>query len=126
MGCAFTKDLRERAVKAYLNGLGTLDEVANIFDIGRSTLEKYLRIYRRHGDLTPGKSSGRPRIFTDEHLAVLKQLILSSPSARLVDYCFEFEKKTGIKISKSTIWDACQQLNIRRKKKLLSSRTIAS
>ena len=114
---AFSKDLRERVVEAYNNCLGTIPELADLFSIGESTVSKYLKIFRETGDLTPGKSSGRTPILNEQVLNTIREIVLSSPDDRLQDYCLEFEKKTGVSIAKSTLWDACQILNIRRKKR---------
>lgn len=116
---AFSKDLRERVVQAYYNDVGTIPEIAELFGLGKSTVSKYLSIYRDTGDLTPGKSTGRPVILNDQHLAIIKEIVLSAPDQRLQDYCVSFEKATGMPIAKSTLWDACQFLDLRRKKKFL-------
>ena len=114
----FSKDLREAVVTAYTNGVGTITEVAQIFSISKSSVNKYLYIARNDGDLTPKTPTGRPPLLTEENLQIIKEIILSSPSERLVDYCEKFEEQTGIAISKSCLWVACQILNIKRKKKV--------
>jgi len=119
MSRAFSKDLRECVVGAYYNGAGTIAQVAELFGLGKSTVEKYLSISRNVGDLTPGKSTGRPPLLNDENLAIIRKIVLSAPDQRLKDYCIAFEEKTGLKIAISTLWDACKLLDIRRKKKLL-------
>lgn len=123
MSRPFSKDLRDRVVEAYNNGVGTIPEVAKLFNLGKSTVEKYLSIFRSTGDLTPGKSTGRPPILNEKNLSIIKKIVLSAPDQRLIDYCSIFEEKTGMKISKSTLWDACQLLDLRRKKKLLCQGT---
>lgn len=117
MSKAFSKDLRERVVDAYKNGIGTISEIAELFSLGKSTVEKYLSIFRNTGDLTPGKSTGRPPVLNEQHLSIIKKIVLSAPDQRLQDYCIAFEKTTGMKIAKSTLWDACEFLDIRRKKR---------
>jgi transposase len=117
MSKAFSKDLRDRVVEAYKNGVGTISEVAELFSLGKSTVDKYLSIFRNTGDLTPGKSTGRPAILNEQHLSIIKEIVLSAPDQRLQDYCITFEKTTGMKIAKSTLWDACKFLDLRRKKR---------
>lgn len=114
---AFSKDLRERVVVAYNSGVGTIPKIAELFNLGKSTVDKYLSVYRSTGDLTPGKSTGRPTSLDAKHLSILKKIVLSSPDQRLQDYCIAFEKETGMNIPKSTLWDACQLLDLRRKKR---------
>ena len=78
----------------------------------------YIEKDKKDGDLTPGKAKGRPPIIDDCNLAIIKEIILSHPSGTLFEYCDSFEEKTGIRISKSCMWDACNTLNLRRKKKV--------
>ena len=115
---ALSKDLRERAVKAYNDGVGTIPEVAKLFSIGIRTLSRYIANYKRTGDLTPGKSTGRPPFLTKERLDIIKGIVLSSPDDRLEDYCLTFKQITGEAIKQTTLWNACDILNINRKKKV--------
>jgi transposase len=123
MSKAFSKDLRERVVSAYNSSAGTIREIAELFNVGKSTVDKYLSVYRHTGDLTPGKSTGRPPVLDEQHLSIIKKIVLSEPDKRLQDYCIIFEEKTGVSIPKSTLWDACQLLDLRRKKKFLCQGT---
>ena len=115
---AFSKDLRERVVQAYRKGTLTIQEVANLFSISKSAVEKYLRISRQSGDLTPLKGSGRPPVLDKKNPNRLKMMILSSSDKRLIDYSISFEEKTGIHLPISTLWNACKKMNIRRKKRV--------
>ena len=115
---ALSKDLRERIVAAYNSGVGTIPKIAELFNLGKSTVNKYLSVYRSTGDLTPGKSTGRPPILDKKHLSILKKIVLSAPDKTLQDYCIAFERETGMNIPKSTLWDACQLLDLRRKKRV--------
>ena len=117
MGKPFSKDLRERVVKAYIDGVGTIPQIAKLFNISTTSVNKYLQIYRANGDLTPGKSTGRPPFLTEDRLKVIQHIVLATPDDRLEDYCLKFEQETGEPIPKSTLWDACQILNLKRKKK---------
>jgi len=122
MAKPFSKDLRERIVSAHNNGSGTIEETARLFGVSKSAVEKYLRISREDGDLTPIKPPGRPPILNKRNLYRLKQIILASPDKRLVDYSIIFKKKTGIHLPITTLWDACKTLNIRRKKRVFTQK----
>lgn len=56
MSKSFSKDLRERIVAAYYDGVGTIHKIAKLFNLGKSTVDKYLSIHSSTGDLKPGKS----------------------------------------------------------------------
>ena len=60
-GSPLSMDLRVRAVDAYENGEGTLQEIADRFCIGRTTLCDLLRLYRYAGTLEPSKTRGHKK-----------------------------------------------------------------
>ena len=70
MVAAYSKDLREKIVQAYKNGIGTIMEIAELFGVNKRTVDKYLAIDRETGDLTPGKPTGRPPILNEANLKV--------------------------------------------------------
>jgi len=118
MAKAFPKELRERVVNAYESKLGTIDQVAEIFGIGARTLRKYLKIYRTTGDLTPiPHPGGGILILTEENLRIIKKIILSNTDGTLEEFRNEFLKETGIDVTIVTIHNACNILNLNRKKK---------
>ncbi len=68
---AYTTDLRERIVLAYERGEGTLDEVADIFEVGRRTVTRLLRKYRAGEGLPPRPhGGGYPAALRDRHLTL--------------------------------------------------------
>ncbi len=52
MAAPYSLDLREKVVEKYNNGNLTQEEVGNIFQIGISTIKRWLKKYRETGDLT--------------------------------------------------------------------------
>lgn len=114
---AIPKEERTKIVQAYKSGLGTVPELAKIFNISKRVIFKYLRLDKETGDLTPGTQPGRPPILTTENLQIIKKCVLSNPDGTLEDYRIEFYKKTGIDVTIVTIHNACEKLNLRRKKK---------
>lgn len=120
MANPLSKELREKIVSAYERGMGTIKEVAEIFDITSRTVAKYLQIHRETGDLTPKPLPGRPPILTEENLNVIKQIILLNKDGTLQDFRDAFENKTGIYVAISTIQNACEKLDIRRKKRVFT------
>ena len=117
MANPLSKELREKIVSAYERGLGTIKEVAEIFSITERTVAKYLQIYRETGDLTPKSLPGRPPILTDKNLTIIKKIILLNQDGTLQDFRDAFENKTGIHVAISTMQNACDKLDMNRKKK---------
>jgi transposase len=108
---------REKIVRAYEQGFGTVKEIAQIFDITPRSVFRYLKLSREIGDLTPEPIPGRPPILNDENLAILKKIVLENIDHTLEQYRTKFYEITRISVTIVTIHNACNILNLRRKKK---------
>ena len=115
---AVPKEIREKIIRAYEYGVGTIEEVAFIFELKPGTVAKYLQIHRQNGDLTPKAHTGRPPILTSENLAIVKTIVSLNSDGTLQEYADEFKTRTGIKITYVTMHNACKKLNIHRKKRV--------
>ncbi|MBP9743567.1 MAG: hypothetical protein KBD37_09435 [Burkholderiales bacterium] len=51
-------DLRKKVVEAYESGLGTIEQVAKIFNIGVATLQNYISQKKSTGSLEPKPKTG--------------------------------------------------------------------
>jgi transposase len=111
-------DQREKIVRAYEQGLGTVQEIAKIFEVTSRSVFRYLKLNREIGDLTPEPIPGRPPILNDENLAILKKIVLDNIDHTLEQYKTKFYEITGINVTIVTIHNACNILNLRRKKKV--------
>lgn len=111
-------DQRIKIVNAYEQGLGTLKEIAKIFDITTRSVLRYVKLHRETGDLSPQPLPGRPPIMDEENLAILKKIVLNNIDDTLEQYKAAFYKQTGIDVTVATICNACATLDLRRKKKL--------
>ncbi|MDR3549834.1 MAG: helix-turn-helix domain-containing protein [Candidatus Babeliales bacterium] len=115
---AVSKEVREKIIRSYELGVGTIDEIAIIFEIHPRTVAKYLQIYRDGGDLSPKPHTGRPPILTKDKLAIIKSIVMSNKDGTLQNYADAFKEITGIEVTYVTIHYACEKLNIRRKKRV--------
>ena len=115
---AITKEVREKIVRAYENGYGTVAELAEMFEVTGRVIYKYLRQYQETGDLTPQTQPGRPAILTQDNLAIIRGFVEHSPDSTLAEYRDAFYKETGIAVTIVTIHNACKALNLRRKKRV--------
>lgn len=117
---AVPKEEREKIVQAYKKGLGTIRELAKIFDVSPRAIDKYLQLDREIGDLTPDTQPGRPPVLTEKNLSIIKKLVSANPDGTLDDYRIQFYNKTGIDVTIVTIHNACKKLDLRRKKRAFS------
>lgn len=122
MARPLSRELRERIVSAYDRGLGTIAEIADMFSVTSRTISNYLKIHRESGDLTPKSLPGRPPILTESNLIIIRSIVLANRDGTLQNYCDEFENQTGINMTFVTMHNACNKLNLNRKKKVFMQR----
>ena len=116
MPFSYPVEMREKAVKAYLEGKGTQEEIADIFGIDVSTLRRYLILYESEGDVSPKPHPGRlPTL--EEDLQWIKGQVEAKPDIELKELCALLSEQRGKVVSVPTMCRACQRLDLRRKKK---------
>jgi transposase len=91
MANAYGIDLRERAVRAYRRGDGTLLEVAATFAIDPRTLQRWIAHERATGSLVPKPKAGGWRYPID--LAQLHVVIAAAPDATVAELCWEYNRR---------------------------------
>jgi transposase len=111
-------ELREKIVNAYKKGLGSTSEIAEIFSVTQRTVFRFLKLEREKGDLSPTPIPGRPPILNEKNLAIIKKIVLTNTDETLDQYRLKFYEETGIDVSAVTIHNACNILDLRRKKKV--------
>jgi len=87
--------IREAAVKAYLAGGETQQQVSARFGIKAVTLSKLVRRFRKGESLVPGKAKGRMPLLNKEEVAVLLRLAAAKPDATLRELARGFTEATG-------------------------------
>ena len=117
MPFSYPVEMREKAVKAYLEGKGTQEQIADIFGISVSSLRRYLILYERDGDVAPKPHPGRAPTLDGEDLEWIKRQVEMQPDIELKELCALLNQQRGKVVSEPTMCRACQQLNLRRKKK---------
>lgn len=114
-------DLRKRVVAAYEAGGVTRQEAADLFQVGRATVNRLVRRYRATGSVNPDPhGGGREPKFDEKGERVLRKLVKVRPDAtipELVEFYFE---KVGVAVSPSTMSRALARLGFTRKKSLWS------
>lgn len=114
---AYSVDLRERAVRAVLEGKGSVAAVARQFEISDQTLRLWLRQYEATGSLEPGVPPGAEPLLDANDLEALVKLCEQHIDATLDELCQYLQDATGKSIGRSTMHDYLQRLGISRKKK---------
>lgn len=121
---AYSKDLRQKIVRSYESGEGTLDEVAATFDVGRRTVARLMKLWRAGDSLAPKPhGGGYPSSLDNELLALLRQQVVQEPDATLAELSCYLQAQGEVKVHPATVCRALQRLGLPRKKKPGGRRT---
>lgn len=85
-------EIREKAVRAYLDGKGTARQLADIFGYTPTTICNWVRAYRETQQLAAKPNGHRKSCFTDEELIRLKEVISETPDITLQEIKTRFNK----------------------------------
>jgi transposase len=114
---AYSLDFRQKIVSAYENGLETIIEVAERFDVSPSFIKKMLAQKRSIGNVKPiGHRGGQKKRLFDKDRKWLLKTVLAEPDITLMDLQERLEKEKQISVSVSTLSRELRALNLRRKK----------
>ena len=115
---AYSIDLREKVVEAYDREVGTQRQIAEIFGVSRSFVEKLLHRRRTTGDIAPLPHGGGGKPVLDgEALLLVSQLIEEEPDATLEELCEAVHRDRGIRVSLSNMCTRLKHMGLARKKR---------
>lgn len=114
---AYSLDFRQKIVSTYENGLETIVEVAERFDVSPSFIKKMLAQKRSIGDVRPiGHRGGQKKRLSDKHRKWLLKTVLTEPDITLADLQQCLVEEKNISVSVPTLSRQLRRLNLRRKK----------
>lgn len=109
-------ELRWRIVEAYNSGLsGSYEATAELFGVGRATVNRLLRRYRETGDVKALPVGGNNPRRVD--LDWLREHAAKEPNARLVDRIDAWERASGRRVSSSAMSKAMRAIGWTHKKR---------
>ena len=116
---AISVEIRRLAVKAYEDGVGCYEEVANLFDVGSASLKRWMARYRESGSIDPlPHGGGTEHRIDDEGAEFIKGLLTERPDISLEEICRRYNRQYETDVSVSTVGRCVRaRLNFRRKKK---------
>lgn len=114
---AYSLDLRQRVVSAYENGVETILEVAERFEVSDSFIKKLLRRKRTTGEIAPvGHRGGQPKRLSEKQRKWLLKTVLATPDITLEDLREQLLNEHHVSASVPTLSRELRALNLRRKK----------
>jgi transposase len=94
------------------------EEVAELFQVGRATINRWLRLSRETGGVEPRPhAGGHPHRIPDDKLLTVAIAVEKKPDSTLAELVEAYAKKTGLRVSLPTMGRALDRLNITRKKR---------
>jgi transposase len=117
-------ELRERIIAAVDNEIGTISEIAEIFNVKERFIYKLLSQRREEGNIIPRPHGGGAVAKLDEKKKeVLAEIVSENPDATLEELRDALKKRTQIEISISTVWRRLAEARLTLKKNKSSSRS---
>jgi len=116
MPSPYSLDLRVRIVAAYEDGM-SVDELAEQFRVGRSTIYTYLNQFQETGNVAPKVYQPGRKKKLAPYEAEVRQLVADYPDATLADFCEKLSPQ--VSVSTATMCEFLRYLKITRKKKTL-------
>jgi transposase len=116
MARAYSLDLRQRVVMAIEEGLSSR-EAARRFAIGIATAGAWHRLWRRTGDVQPGRQ-GKPKgSKLDAHEEFVLGLVESQKDISLEEIAARLREDCGVLVCPATIWYFLDKRSITFKKR---------
>lgn len=114
----YSNDLRERVVKAVLAG-DSCGAAADRFGVSKSSAIKWTRLFRRTGDVSPGKMGGHRKPVLEPHRAFIFERLRQTPHLSVVRLRDELAAR-GVEVSHDTVWRFLKSEGFSFKKKACS------
>src|ERR671920_378167 len=115
---AYSLDLRQRVLSAALRGDRTIPEVAELFGVSLTFVNKMLRLHRAGEDLAPRPHGGghTPRLGARHH-RLLRAAVAANNDATLGEPREHLAQRARVEVSEPTVSRALTRLGLPRKKK---------
>ena len=123
MPSPYSTALRWRIVRAMEKPGTTYEDVAERFEVGRATVNRWGRLYRETGDVDPRPHAGHPpRKLDEQGELVVLELVSQSPDATLGELADETSTNTKIQVSRATNGRSLAKHGLTRKQSRSSPR----
>lgn len=120
---AYSLDLRQKILDTYLQGGISQRQLAFIFCVTLSFIEKLLKQYRETGSIAPKvRRQQTPPKLNSQQFNVLQEIVEAKNDATLKEIRAELAQKTGITIGISTVDRMLQKMEISLKKNITRHR----
>jgi transposase len=118
---AYSLDLRQKIINVYQHEQISQRQLAKRFNVATSFIIKLLKQYRQTGSIEPkAHGGGNPAKLSAQYQPLVAELVAANNDATILELCAQFEQRAGMRVSRSTMGRAVQQLKLTVKKNLSS------
>jgi transposase len=115
---AYSLDLRQRVIRAYEHGEGSISEIATRFGVSTAFVKKLLYRWRSTGDLAPlAHGGGKPKSLSERQHQLLKRKVRQQSDISLAELQSFLDEEEAVQVHVSTISRALAGLGLPLKKR---------
>ncbi len=112
---AYSVDLRERIFAAVRGGMSKA-QAARTFEVGVTSVKRYVSLAQQGRSLEPGKSPGKQSKLGESGMRLLEEDLHERPTVTYENRARLLHRLVGIEVSKATICRAVKRMGYTRKK----------
>jgi transposase len=116
MARGYSRDLRERLLRALASGLSAV-EIARTTGVSPSSLRRWKHKQAAGESLDPGHSPGGPRKITAADEPALRAQVAATPDATLAEHCAQWAAGGHVAVSEATMSRTLTRLGLPLKKR---------
>jgi len=112
----YSTDLRERVVRAYEKGDGSIRQLARRYEVSKNTVQAWLERKRSTGSLTPLPATGGKVSQLVGFEERLEAMVQAHPDYTLAQYCETWWEHQGVAVAESTMcrWLGQRELTLKK------------
>lgn len=112
----YSTDLRERVVRAYEKGEGSIRQLALRYEVSKNTVQAWLNLKRSTGAIKSLPATGGKVSQLVGQEAHLEAMVQEHPDSTLAQYCEIWLEQQGVAVAESTMCRWLQQRALTLKK----------
>ena len=112
----YSQDLRQRVMTVVTAGQQSLSEIAQVFGISESTVDKWCQRQRNTGSVAARPFAGGRRRVLRDCSAVIRTAVKKQPDVSLAELCEQVQTIHGVHTSPSMMCRELQRLKLPLKK----------
>lgn len=114
----YSLDLREKIISTYEAGNTSIRQVAERFQVSKTTVQSLLKRKQATGTLKPARATRGKASQLAGYETEIAQMVEQHQDYMLAEYCEYWQDKTGVRVSESTMCRFLQKQQLTIKKNI--------